>query len=214
MSTGYAAVVFDLDGTLIDSRKAIVQGLAHALRQRGLHPCMDFADVRIGPPLDVTLRALAGTEDAGQLALLISEFKSYYDDQACLSSSAYAGINELLDWLNEQCIPCLVATNKRRIPTRRILEQQGWMSKFADVYSLDDHNPAWPDKASMLVALLQARGLPPTRTLYVGDTEIDALAARSAGMSFAGAHWGYGNLADMKESGFATPTTFLDHLRP
>lgn len=198
---------------MIDSREAIIDGFAHALRTRGLRPLIDLADIRIGPPLTATLSALSGINDPQRLATLIEDFKHFYDNKACLSSAAYSGVNELLDALSIHRIPCFIATNKRQIPTRKILDNMGWQTRFSSVFTLDCRKPAFPDKAAMLSALMQECRLAPTQSLYVGDTPDDELAAHAAGMAFAAAQWGYGNFDDMKESGFANPTALLDYLR-
>lgn len=85
-----------------------------------------------------------------------------------------------------------IATNKRILPTRRIVEHLGWGTHFAGVHALDGYAPALAHKAAMLQRLHAALAGPGPAPLYVGDRAEDAEAAQASGMPFLWAAWGYG----------------------
>ena len=83
----FQAIIFDLDGTLIDSRAAILDAFGKVLAEQGIAPQIALSAVRIGPPLSETLRELTGSDDQALLGALAEEFKAHYDStgyQACL----------------------------------------------------------------------------------------------------------------------------------
>lgn len=208
----FDAIVFDLDGTLIDSRAAILEGFMHALKSRDIQPCVPMSDVRIGPPLVETLRELSGISDDASVQNLADDFKQYYDNGAYRATEAYAGTVDLLERLHSTGIPCFIATNKRLTPTRLILEHLKWSGFFRDVYALDRTSPPLTNKTAMLASLLTDKSLLAENTLYIGDTREDRAAALANNMPFAAAAWGYGDFQVTETSVFATPHALLDHL--
>ena len=87
-----------------------------------------------------------------------------------------------------------IATNKRLLPTRLILEHLGWSGHFAAVYALDLFEPRLPDKAAMIARLLQDRGIDRADAVYVGDRGEDGESADANQLPFIAATWGYGSL--------------------
>jgi phosphoglycolate phosphatase len=185
-------VIFDLDGTLIDSAAGILRALEGALAGAGLPPRVPLTSALIGPPLRQVLAALAGTEDADVMARLAGDFRAQYDAAGCLEARPFPGVEAMLDGLVAAGIPLMVATNKRAVPTQRIMAHLGWDRRFVRVVSLDGVSPPVGAKAALLAHLVREQGLRPGRCLYVGDRVEDWQAARACGLPFAGAAWGYG----------------------
>lgn len=209
----FDAIVFDLDGTLIDSRAAILDGFMHVLKNRDIKPCIPVSAVRIGPPLVEILRELSGITDNSLLQSLADDFKHYYDNGAYLETRAFEGADDLLNELRLARVPCFIATNKRITPTRLILKHLEWAAFFHDVYALDRTSPPLPNKTAMLASLLTDKSLLAENTLYIGDTLEDKAAALANNMSFAAAAWGYGDFPLVETSTFHTPHALLDYLR-
>ncbi|HOL65439.1 MAG TPA: HAD hydrolase-like protein [Accumulibacter sp.] len=207
------AILFDLDGTLIDSRPAIIDTFAAVLHKHCIEPRVPWPALRIGPPLAVTLRELAGGVDAALLEALIADFKASYDRSGYRTSRVFDGIAELLAALHADGRACYLATNKRLHPTRLILDHLGWQRYFIDVYALDRLSPPLPDKAAMLRRLLADQQLATHSSLYVGDTPEDQQAASAAGLAFIGVEWGYGHFPDEQTVRVATPQELLAGLR-
>ncbi|MBK8577242.1 MAG: HAD hydrolase-like protein [Candidatus Accumulibacter sp.] len=208
----FRSIIFDLDGTLIDSRAAILDAFGKALAARGIEPRIPWSAVRIGPPLTETLRELIGDRDETLLDALAEQFKAHYDTSGYRASEVFAGVQELLDALTAAGAHCFLATNKRIAPTRLILSHLQWEQHFRDVYALDRETPRLRDKATMLARLLTAHALAAEDTIYVGDTPEDEVAAAANGLHFAAVTWGYGKFTATKSPRFATVPALLDYL--
>lgn len=184
-------VLFDLDGTLIDSAPAILDAFAKAFERCGIKTVLPLAPGVIGPPLMETLALLAGTRDSAVLQSLASAFKEVYDTEGYRQTYVFDGINPLLAALREAGYDLYIATNKRLLPTQRILEFLGWNEYFAGVYALDAFDPPLKSKADMIGQVLRLHQLPIENSVYVGDRDEDGQSARANGLRFLLASWGY-----------------------
>jgi len=185
-------VVFDLDGTLIDSAEAILASYRAAFAACGLVPVRGIVADIVGPTLGETLRLLAGSEDPVLIARLANAFKQSYDSEGLLETLPYPGISDMLRALHTAGMKLSIATNKRIHPTRSIIEHIGWGGIFDPVYALDVFTPPLPDKAAMLGRLLVDQRIDADRAVYVGDRIEDFDAAKANNLSFIAATWGYG----------------------
>lgn len=196
----YTHVLFDLDGTLIDSAPSILAGFAAVLREHQLTPVRPLDESLIGPPLPETLMNLTGITDPERIPALVDTFKASYDTEGYRATRVYDGIAELLRSLHQQGVYLAIATNKRLQPTRQILEFLGWADYFQAVYALDMTTPRLPHKTAMLTALLSEQAIPRDRAVYIGDKPEDGHAATANGVPFIGVNWGY--------DGFAHPADY------
>jgi phosphoglycolate phosphatase len=185
-------VVFDLDGTLIDSAPGILASLESAFESCGLVPGEPLTATLIGPPLMATLERLAGAAHAGDLPRLADAFKANYDDRGYRETIAFPGVAEMLGEASRRGYRLYIATNKRIFPTRRIVEFLGWGSLFAGIYALDSFDPPLQSKTLLLAEVLVRLQGGAGRTLYVGDRHEDGLAAAVNRVEFLLAAWGYG----------------------
>ena len=185
-------IVFDLDGTLIDSAPSILASMQAAFEQAGIAPIGPLTPALIGPPLAQTLRSLLPDGAAHALPGLIEGFKRHYDESGYRQAHVYPGVPDMLHALGQMPLRLHIATNKRIAPTRRIVEHLGWDGFFAGVYALDFYTPALAHKTAMLQRLRQALAGPGPAPIYVGDRAEDAEAAHASGMPFLWASWGYG----------------------
>jgi phosphoglycolate phosphatase len=184
-------LIFDLDGTLIDSAASILHcfGLAFDSTSTPLKAALD--NNVIGPPLMETLKRLSGSEDVALLNTLAAAFKQHYDTTGCLQSVVFAGVVTMLEQLNAAGYHCYIATNKRYYPTEKIVAHLGWQSLFAGVYALDYFTPALKCKADMIGQVVSELGLEAQECLYIGDRLEDGLAADANQMDFVLVSWGY-----------------------
>jgi len=185
-------IVFDLDGTLIDSAGAILASYRAAFAVCGLIPVQDIEAGIVGPPLGETLRLLAGSEDPALIARLADAFKQSYDTEGLLETLPYPGVDDMLRALRAADRKLSIATNKRIRPTRSIIGHLGWGDVFDPIYALDGFSPPLPDKAAMLGRLLADQGVDALRAVYVGDRIEDGEAAEANNLPFIAAAWGYG----------------------
>lgn len=186
------AILFDFDGTLIDSARSILSGFELALAREGLQAAVPLSASLIGPPLPRTLAKLAGTDDPAIITKLAAAYREAYDGGGYRQTEVYVGVPAMLATLVEHRISLHIVTNKRIAPTRLILEHLGWTAWFEGVYALDALEPAAPHKTALVQQVLQRESLDASRTWMVGDSAEDRSAAEGNGLRFFSATWGYG----------------------
>lgn len=190
----YQHIVFDLDGTLIDSAPAILASFRDAFALVGRSPLRSIDESIIGPPLTETLELLAGSREPALIAELSAAFKASYDTGGYKATAAYAGVGSMLAGLAAAGLTLSIATNKRIHPTRLILDHLGWSGHFAHVYALDLFPERLPDKAAMIGRLLADQAIPREAAIYIGDRSEDGESADANGLPFIAVTWGYGSL--------------------
>jgi phosphoglycolate phosphatase len=210
----YAHVLFDLDGTLIDSAPAILASYRDAFAAAGREAVVPIDASIVGPPLLETLQMLAGTTEAAVIDPLAAGFKASYDSTGYRQTAAYEGVGAMLERLVGAGCTLSIATNKRLLPTRLILEHLGWATHFATVYALDLFEPRLPHKAAMIARLMQDECIAHDQAVYVGDRSEDGESADANGLPFIAATWGYGSLSSAEMAphwrAVATPTALAD----
>jgi phosphoglycolate phosphatase len=187
------AILFDLDGTLIDSAPSILTALSHVFKLNDLQPLKQLTSDVIGPPLMQTLIMLSGVSDEKKILQMIGQFKEYYDVEACLLSQPFEGVDEGLKKLVKANFGLHISTNKRLIPTRKILKYLGWDNFFTSVYTLDKNEVPFKSKSEMINRQLKDFVLSVDQVIYVGDRVEDMVAAQKNQINFVGVSWGYGD---------------------
>ena len=205
------AILFDFDGTLVDSAPSILDALAHALQRSGITPAVPLEPALIGPPLRRTLATLAGSDDATLLEPLAAAFRDEYDTRGYRLTAVYPGVPEMLEALHEADIALHIVTNKRIKPTRLILEHFGWIRWFSGIYALDSLQPAAPHKSALVREVLQRHQLASASTWMIGDSAEDRQSALANGLRFFAATWGYGGAGagGATEPGLSEPRALL-----
>lgn len=210
-------LIFDLDGTLIDSAPGILTCFRAVLAEHGIAPQLPLDARLIGPPLAETLVRLGGFDDASAIAPLIDSFKRYYDVDGVRATPAYPGVPGLLDGLRNFGIDLHIATNKRLAPSLSILDRLGLRQYFTSVYALDMATPRIADKASLIERQIVEQGIAGNGIAYVGDKDEDGIAAAANDLPFIAAAWGYGDFAAAPTSAgwrrAESPTAILDIVR-
>ncbi len=187
----WSAILFDFDGTLVDSAPAILSAYHEAFRTCAVQPVVTPEPRLIGPTLTDTLSILAGSPEPALLEALTIAFKTSYDRSCELHTPAFEGVEALLTGLFMQGIRLFIATNKRAFPTHKIITHLGWAHWFEGVYALDSFTPSKPDKSALIQQIMQDHRLPGASTLYVGDRQEDGVAAAANELPFYFATWGY-----------------------
>lgn len=185
-------ILFDLDGTLIDSSPGILASFARVLAAHGLAPAVPLEASLIGPPLAVTLAQVSGVANEILLARLVEAFKADYDSEGYRSTEVFPGVAEGLAQLAAAGHRLYIVTNKRMVPTRNILEALGLARHFASIHTRDETAPPAPSKAAVTARLLARYAIDTARACFVGDSDEDAAAARENGLAFIHAAYGYG----------------------
>jgi phosphoglycolate phosphatase len=189
----YRHVVFDFDGTLINSAPSILGCFRDVLAARGLEPKMEIDSRLIGPPLLETLARISGISVTDELSRLAEDFKRLYDEAGLFATVLYAGVEAMLADLHVAGCRLHIATNKRMRPTGLILDHLGLAQFFDSVYAIDSAVPPYASKAAMIAAQLAEQSLPAGQSCYVGDKTEDGIAAEANKLAFYAAAWGYGD---------------------
>jgi phosphoglycolate phosphatase len=188
MTQGF--VIFDFDGTLVDSAPSILHGLEYAFQQNNLTPLLPLDSRLIGPPLHQTLLNLTENIDKDLFQDLLNCFKHIHDRESFLVTHPYPNIAALLQSLYLHDIELWIATNKRWHPTQLILQKLGWIELFKGVYCLDQF-PECNNKSLIIEQLIHHHSLNGKKGCVVGDTDTDAAAAEYNNLPFLHACWGY-----------------------
>jgi len=193
-------VIFDVDGTLIDSQSHICAAMAAAFSRIG-HPCPAREDVLgiVGLSLPVAVGQLAPELPETAHRELVEGYKgAFMGLRAETLSPLYPGAAEVLEQLEaDPQIVLGIATGKSRRGMDHIMAAHGWAGRFATVQVSDDH-PSKPHP-SMIAACLRETGLAARQAVMVGDTRFDMQMARAAGVQGLGVAWGY-HAADTLEA--------------
>jgi len=204
-----AAVLFDLDGTLVHSAPGILVSFRKTFDEAGIRAVESVDERVIGPPLVATLRRLTGIEDELRIGELARAFKAIYDTHGVLAAEPYPGLGEVLGALAAARRQSFMVTNKRQLPARLIAERLGIMPHLAGLYSLDTLTPPASKKRTVVAHLLAEHGIDATTAVLVGDSVEDAEAAASNGVRFVACTYGYGSPFAFTE---AAPAATLDRL--
>jgi phosphoglycolate phosphatase len=187
-------IVFDMDGTLIDTQALISEHMGAAFASLGLVPPTNAA-VRsiIGLSLPVAVGQLAGTEDIDLIEGLVGQYKSLYRaslEKGLDREPLYPGARDALDRLQGEPETILgIATGKGLSGVVRILGNHGISGHFVTLQT-PDHNPSKPHPGMLLRAMAET-GADPAATVMVGDTTFDMELGRAAGCRTVGVSWGY-----------------------
>jgi len=184
-------IIFDLDGTLIDSSTSILESFESAFSACNLEPIKPLNSDIIGPPLMETLSMVSDISDKNALNNLAQEFISHYDTLSYKKTIVFPGINKMLNGLKDSGFNLYIATNKRILPTKKIINYLKWNEMFEGVYSLDSFSPSASSKSEVLSKLIESNNLIKDNVVYVGDREEDKIAAVIIDIKFIMASWSY-----------------------
>jgi phosphoglycolate phosphatase len=182
-SLRYRAVLFDLDGTLVDSYTALTEAVNHARRTHGLH---ELSSMRIkefvGEGVERLLqRAFERTDIARSV---VDAFESRYDEVCCEESKVLADVDATLEQLAQLGVEMAVCTNKPTVFSKKILDFLGLSRHFRAIVGPDLAGARKPD-AKHLAVTLESVSCTAAQALFVGDMPIDVRAARNSGIDVA-----------------------------
>lgn len=186
-------VIFDCDGTLVDSQHAICAAMAHAFAALGL-PVPERREILgvVGLSLPQLFAVLAGDQPVSVQSELARLYRSDFPGkrEATAGDPLYAGIAATVKELaRREDIALGIATGKSRRGVARIMEREAWHGHFVTIQTADDH-PSKPHP-SMIRRAMQEAGATPASTVMIGDTTYDIEMARNAAVGAVGVSWGY-----------------------
>ena len=188
-------LIFDLDGTLIDSRQDLANSVNAALRFLGreeLPPDVIASMVGDGAPVLIN-RALGENADEAEVRRGLEFFLNYYREHKLDYTHLYDGIPEALGTLqggNGTRRTMSVLTNKPVIPSRAIVDALGIASRFVSIYGGNSFETKKPDPLG-LATILSETGVRPEEAIMIGDSHVDVQTGRNAGTWTCGVTYGF-----------------------
>lgn len=187
------AIIFDFDGTLVDSEITIYQCF-QTITNYLAPERIDYAkNILIGPPLRDTASEILGSNHQGQLNEFVKLFIEMHDEHAIKNTQPYPGVIDTLKKLSSKGISMAVATNKRYAPTINLIKHFDWQEYFAFIECSDSKSQI-RNKDEMIQEILKNNNF--NSALFVGDTVNDGLSANLNQLPFILASYGYGRNQD------------------
>jgi phosphoglycolate phosphatase len=210
MQTPLRAVVFDLDGTLLDTLADIGNSANQVLEELALpvHPLEDYKRF-VGDGVRTLMERIIGREQLTPELhdKAVARFAEVYDRRWNEQTQLYAGIRTLLTELTAGAVPMTVLSNKPQRFTQLCVDRYLGEWAFAVVFGQRDGVPRKPDPAGA-IETAERLGLAPGECAYVGDTSVDMQTATAAGMVPFGVAWGFRSITELREHG---ATEILHH---
>ena len=204
---GYEAVVFDLDGTLLDTLEDLRSSVNHALRLHGF-PERTYEEIRtfVGNGVrNLMLKAVPGGDAEPAFEAVFADFRSHYAVHWRELTAPYEGVMSLVAELHRRGLKLAVVSNKSDAEVKNLCAEF-FGDMIACVRGEVPDVPRKPEPDSVFLAL-EALGVPREAALYVGDSEVDVRTARNAGLDCVAVTWGFRLREELEEAG---AETFID----
>lgn len=185
-------LIFDLDGTLIDSQLDLVHSVNATRENMGMAPLPpETVATYVGNGAPVLVRRALGPTASGEdVSRGLEFFLNYYWNHLLDYTTLYPGVREALDAFHSQSVPMAVLTNKPIRFSEAIVDGLGLRQYFFRVYGGNSFEQKKPDPYG-IHRLMQERNAPPHRTMMIGDSAIDIRTARNAGVKACGVTYGF-----------------------
>ncbi len=213
-------IIFDLDGTLIDSREDLAQSVNLMRRELGFPPLSLRTVLQyVGRGARNLVRRSLPASWSGEPDEALEIFLGHYRDHLLDNTAVYPGVRETLEALRDSGLRLAVLTNKPKAPTLAILAGLG-LPSFFDVVLGGDSLPVRKPDPLTAEEVIKATGAAPSRTLLVGDSLVDLETARAAKLPFVGVTYGFAAAEELRGAGaealvdrFADLLPFADGVR-
>ena len=194
------AILFDLDGTIVDSKPGILASCSAALRSLGHQSDSLEVGKLIGPPLEEVMAELLRQLGDDRVAEAVLAYRDHYGSAGFLETTVYPGIASALNQLLALKAPLYIATSTRTIFAEQILGHLGLVALFAGVYGSEPGGVV-DRKADLIADVMRRHELSADRCLMIGDRRQDVEGARANGVPTVGVLWGYGDREELTTAG-------------
>ena len=195
-------ILFDLDGTLVDSKPGIFGAIRYTFRELQLPQLSEEEmDRFIGPSIGSSFRSICGFSDE-QTQKAITLFRTYYREKGLFECEVYPGMTDLLRELKAENRKVALSTKKPEVFAKKILENKGLLPYF-DVVSGADYADQSEHKGYIIRKAADLLGLPVEDCVLLGDTRFDCIGASMVGMDCIGVLYGYGTWQELCDNGAA-----------
>ena len=191
--------IFDFDGTLVNSFQDVLDSLKLAFKKCGITVKAYDTGKIMQLQLRETIGAIAPGIAAEQTVQVIGTFKGIYDSSDYPNTRLMPTVAELLPKLKERSVGMCIVSNKRQVPTIRILEKLNIRHFFKEIFNPDMYaGEKWMSKSELLAHALEKYSLSTDSTAYIGDSEGDVTVAKENGLRSIIVKNGYGDLTAFK----------------
>ncbi|MDE7437106.1 MAG: HAD family hydrolase [Muribaculaceae bacterium] len=191
-------VIFDLDGTLLNTIADLGDACNYALRTLGYSEhALSTYNYMVGNGVRKLIERAEPDANAETLDKLLALFREYYDEHCTDHTTPYPGIPELLRALSEKGIAIAVATNKYQAAADRIIRHFFPDIPFVAILGQVEDRPVKPDP-SIVFAVLNEHPTPKSSILFVGDSAVDMETARRACIESVGVSWGFRPISELR----------------
>lgn len=201
MAVKYKAVLFDMDGTLLDTLDDLRDGVNLVLERRG-YPQRTTEEIRAfvgnGARQLIRLALPAGAEET-EVDSVLEEYRAWYKVNYCIKTRPYDGVEEILTSLRARGVKVAVVTNKPDATARQLAEKF-----FPDLPAIGQRDDV-PKKPApdMVWSAMQMLGVNGQEAVYIGDSEVDVETARNAGLPLIAVSWGFRTKEQLRSAGAA-----------
>lgn len=197
--TDFNTLIFDLDGTLIDSAPGIINCMRHTLTAMKFDIPNDFNRF-LGPPLHNSFAEFFGMNE-NQVNEAVKIFRERYKEKGLFENVVYDGIPEMLRRLKNADKKLLIATSKPEVFAVKIMENHQ-LAEYFDIIGGADINGSRNEKNEIIEYVLKQTNITElSRVLMIGDRSHDIIGAKKCGLSSMGVLWGYGNREEFLQHG-------------
>lgn len=198
-------VIFDLDGTLLNTIADLGYACNHALHELGYSEhAISTYNYMVGNGVRKLVERAVPDADEAAIDKLLVVFKEYYDQHSTDYTTPYPGIPELLEELNAKGVALAVASNKYQAAAERIVKHFFPNIPFVSIQGQIEGRPVKPDP-SIVFSILNTHPTPKTDVLYVGDSAVDMETARRACVESVGVTWGFRPVTELRRA-------YADHI--
>lgn len=191
-------ILFDLDGTLLNTINDLGLSCNYALEKNGYNPHpLSAYPYMVGNGVRKLIERAQPDASPDKVDDMVANFKEYYDEHCCNTTEPYAGIPELLRELTDNDIKIAVTSNKYEAAVQKIVKHYFPDIPFVALLGQVEGRPIKPDPSIVFEALL-ASPTPKNEVLYVGDSAVDIETARRACIENAGVTWGFSPVSHLR----------------
>lgn len=200
-------VIFDMDGTVLNTLEDLLAAMNHALTKRGMPPhTLKEMQSFVGNGLYMmAVRAVPEGTSKEDVDAVFRDFKAYYSEHLNVYTKPYDGIREVLAALKERGIATAISSNKYDAGAK-LLAQCHFGALVDMTVGESELTPKKPDPAGTL-AIMRALGGTPENTMYFGDSGVDIETAKNAGLTCVCVSWGFRSPKQLLEAGAETVVT-------
>lgn len=206
----YTAVLFDLDGTLLDTLGDLHLGVNIILDKHG-YPRRSMEEIRsfVGNGARELIRCALPASAAEELEPVLAEYLDWYAVNFCVKAAPYAGVKAVVDALVKKGVKAAVVSNKPDATTKKLAEM---FFPGLPAFGQRDDTPKKP-APEMVWKAMEELGVTAEEAVYVGDSEVDVATAANAGLPLVAVSWGFRTKEQLRAAGAETIVDTAEELR-